>query len=125
MKTRKQTLLGIAVLLLSGYTSGAQSYSYSGVKKNFHAHDGFGIPHEKEVAQEGKIILGKNEISIDGDVYRLTDKNVLRNEKGKRVEVFYAYKEQKLVAISVASGNVTSDYILNGEVPVQETVVQN
>ena len=122
MKTLLFTLT-TCTLLAWGSAASAQSYKYSNVRKDFAPDDGFGVPHSKTVSQQGDVRVAPEEVSIDGNIYRMDEKRVYRNAKGKAVDLSFSYQGSKLVAVRLSTGYTINSYLLESA-NTSEAVVQ-
>jgi hypothetical protein len=118
------TLITVALLSLSSTVADAQSYTYSNIRKDYVFDDGFGINQSKTVSQQGDVRVSTEEVYIDGAVYRLNEKGVYKNAKGRTVDLAFSYKGNKLVALRMSTGHIINNYLLDEPAARQDAVVQ-
>jgi hypothetical protein len=116
-------LLTAALILAGGTAVQAQSFKYSNIRKDYVFDDGFGVPHSKTVSQQGDVRIAPEEVHIDGSVYRMAEKGVYRNAKGKAVDLSFSYQGSKLVAVRLSTGHIINNYMLDNSAD-QGVVVQ-
>ena len=113
MSALKNILLILALSIAGTTAVQAQSYKYNSVRKDYVFDDGFGIPQSKTVKQEGDVRIDRNEVSIDEVKYRRDSDGIYKNEKGKSVDLSYAYNGMKLIAVRISTGHIVNSYLLN------------
>ena len=124
MRTLKYALITLGLTIISAEALQAQSFTYSNVRKDYVFDDGFGIPHSKTVAQQGAVRISKDEVYIDGAIYKMNEKGVYKNAKGKSVDLSYSYQGNKLVAVRISTGHIINNYLVEESAPQQIAVVQ-
>ena len=123
MNILKHALSCIALILVSSVATHAQTFTYSSIRKDYVFSDGFGIPHSKTIMQSGSVRINRNEVYIDGVMYRMDSEGVYKDVKGKSVDLSYSYTGKKLVAVRISTGHIINNYLLDKA--SQVAVVQN